>query len=303
MMSKSFLASATAALLLTACAQRPLEVRAVGTAHRDQSDGTTSGRVLIGLGQLRMDNVGLALENFRRAAREDPSSAEALAGMAECYQRMGQPSLARRYLEQALALRPQEAGLYRALANVAAGEGKADEAAALRREAALRADGKTAAAGRVTIALAPARPAVAAPAPTVTVVLSPPAAMPAAGAPGPRLVRMSLGEVKLVSSGAAPFGETELASDDTLHAPLRVLNAARIQGIAARTRALLAGRGLRDIEIGNAPGRRSVTQIHFAAVDRERARAIAARLPYPIQMVERPGPLVLLLGRDAGKGA
>ncbi len=293
------------ALVLAACATQGVKIREVGAVHRDTSDGTTNGRIAIGLGQLRMGNVGLALESFRRAAREDPSSAEALAAMADCYQRMGRPQLARRYLEQALALRPQEPGLYRALASVSDSEGKADEAATLRHEAALRAEGKTAAAQRVTVDLPAVRPVATAPGPSVTVDLAPARPTDVAVAEGPRLVRMSMGEVMLVSRSGSPFAAAPvaLARNDTVHAPLRILNAARIEGIAARTRALLAAKGFKGIEIGNAPGRRMVTEIHFAPADRDRARGIASRLPYAVAMVERAGPLVLLLGRDAGTRA
>ena len=291
---------AGAAVLLSGCAHEGVKVRQVGAVHADASDGTTSGRVAIGLSYLAMNNVGLALENFRRAAREDPSSAEALAGMAECYQRIGRTALARQYLEQALALRPQESGLYRALAVVSDAEGKGQEAVALRREADLRAAGKTAAAQRVTVALPEPIKATAAPAQSVTVRLAP--ARPAADA-GPRLVRMSMGEVMLVSTTRSPFGEVRSAQADIIHAPLRVLNAARIQGIAARTRTLLASKGLTGIEIGNAPGRRPTSELRHAQADRARAQEVARRLPYAVRLVERAGPMVLLLGRDAGLGA
>lgn len=304
-MTRHPLLTVGAMLAVAGCASEGLQVREVGAVHRDQSDGTTNGRIAMGLAQLRLSNIGLALENFRRAAREDPSSAEALAAMADCYQRMGRTQLARRYLEQALALRPQEAGLYRALASVAESEGQGDEAEALRREAALRAEGKTAAARQVTIALPPAKPMVAAPAQAVTIDLS--AARPAV-APitvGPRLVRLTMGEVLLVSEDRSPFAASAVrsAERDTIHPPLRILNGARIQGIAARTRSMLAAKGITGIAIGNAPGRRKVSEIRFGAPERARARAIAARLPYPVAMIERAGPLVLLLGADAGKGA
>ena len=85
-----------AALLLAGCAHEGVKVRHIGSVHDDKSDGTTSGRVAIGLSHLAMNNVALALENFRRAQREDPASAEALAGLAECYQRMGRPALGAR---------------------------------------------------------------------------------------------------------------------------------------------------------------------------------------------------------------
>ncbi|QIK95679.1 tetratricopeptide repeat protein [Sphingomonas sp. HDW15A] len=197
--------SSAAALALCACASPKLEIREIGQTHRDLSDGTSDGRVALGLTQLAMGNVGLALETFRRAAREDPQSYRALQGLAECYLQLGKPALARRSLEQALALRPDVPELYRALAAAAQSEGKPEEAAALRREALTRTN--------PTVPLAP---------PPVPPVRSTEAAViavqddtrsatvdPAPGSlpdKGPRLVRLSLGEVALMTKPGSPFG-------------------------------------------------------------------------------------------------
>ena len=45
--------------------------------------------------QLALGNVGLALEGFRKALREQPDSADAYAGIANCYEAMGRFDLAR----------------------------------------------------------------------------------------------------------------------------------------------------------------------------------------------------------------
>ncbi|HET9355082.1 MAG TPA: tetratricopeptide repeat protein, partial [Sphingomicrobium sp.] len=104
-MSRPALLAAAMLAGVAGCAAPKLEIREVGSAHVKQKGEPTSGRVALGLTQLAMGNVGLAVESFRRALREDPQSHQAMLGLAECYLQMGKPSLARRSLEQALALR------------------------------------------------------------------------------------------------------------------------------------------------------------------------------------------------------
>ena len=333
-----FFFTAALAVGVVGCSTPGLEIREVGAVHRDQSDGTTSGRVAIGLSQLARGNVGLALETFRRAAREDPQSYKALQGLAECYIQLGKPAVARRSLEQALALRPDVPELYRALAAVAQSEGKAQEAAALRREALARASVRqpagpvagpapapvlasvppSAAATRPPQAVA-SRPPVVATHPTEpqAVATRPPEVVATRPAEpqtvtadftleplsdkGPRLVRLSLGEVALMTRPGSPFAAAAARpqTDSTVHAPLRILNAARVQGIAARTRTLLASKGLRGADIGNAPGRNQHRELRYAKADVRRAQALAAKLPFKVLLVERDGPMTLLVGRNA----
>ena len=295
-MKRAFTFTAALAVGVSACADPQLEIREAGAIHRDQSDGTTDGRVALGLTQLAMGNVGLALETFRRAVREDPQSYKALQGLAECYIQLGKPELARRSLEQALALRPEVPELYRALAASAVAEGKPQEAAALRREA-----------------LARANPAVAAKLSPPPAIVPRPNAAPSAMAEieiepvrdeGPRLVRMSLGEVALMTKRGSPFAGAPSASamraaDTTIHAPLRILNAARVQGIAAHTRSLLASKGVGGADIGDAPARRQNSELRYSKGDAARAHALAAKLPFKVLLVERDGPLTLLVGRNA----
>src|SRR5262245_51427515 len=86
---------------------------------------------------LALGNVGLALEGFRKAAREDPTSVEAQAGIADCYDRMGRFDLSRRHYEQALAIAPRDPGLLAAFAASLDQQGQRAEAAAVRRELAV----------------------------------------------------------------------------------------------------------------------------------------------------------------------
>jgi tetratricopeptide (TPR) repeat protein len=290
--------SVAAVLALSACASPKLEIREVGQAHRDLSDGTSDGRVALGLTQLAMGNVGLALETFRRASREDPQNYRALQGLAECYLQLGKPAVARRSLEQALALRPDIPELYRALAAAAEGEGKTAEAAALRREAALRANSG---APSKPVPVAPVRSTEAA----VIAVKNEPAIAMLDLAPerspdnGPRLVRLSLGEVALMTRRGSPFAGVRHVADTTVHAPLRILNAARVQGIAARTRSLLASKGVGGADIGDAPARRQHSELRYSKRDATRAHALANKLPFKVMLVEADGPLTLLVGRNA----
>lgn len=284
-----------AALLLGAagCTSSKLEVREVGGVPAAPKGGGADGRVALGLSQLAQGNVGLALESFRRAAREDPNSHRALLGLGECYLAMGKPALARRSVEQALALRPDVPELYRALAAAAEGEGKPLEAAQLRKEAELRAAPPRAPAPAAMVTTARTIDAPAASSVTLDLTLEP------LRDKGPRLVRLSMGEVALVTKARSPFDDTAPLADSTVHPPLRILNAARVRGIAAETRRRLALNGIREAEIGDWIERKDRSELRFAPADRSRARAIAARLPFAVRMVERHGPTLLLVGRDA----
>jgi hypothetical protein len=87
-------------------------------------------------GQLALGNVGLALESFRTLQREQPDSADALAGIAACYASMGRYDLARLNYELALAYAPQDPRLLTALASSLAHLGEGDLAAEVQAEAA-----------------------------------------------------------------------------------------------------------------------------------------------------------------------
>lgn len=288
-------AAAFAALLLgvAGCASPKLDIRQVGAAHAPQKGETANGRVVLGLTQLALGNVGLAVESFRRALREEPDNHRAMLGLAECYLVMGKPSLARRSVEQALALRPDLPELYRALAAAAEGEGRVQEAIALRREAQVR-SASPAQSVQPTIARPP-RQSPPAPSSSVTIDLT----LHALRHKGPRLVRLSMGEVALVTKAKSPFERAGHGPDATVHAPLRILNAARVRGIAAGTRKALAAKGLSGMEIGDWVERKEHSELRFGAADRARARTVAASLPFEVKLVERAGPIVLLVGRNA----
>lgn len=156
------------------------------------------------------------------------------------------------------------------------------------------------------------RPAPAAP--SVSVALAP--VKPAAEhVSGPRLERLSMGEVALVSSGAVKwkprYAERSMPSafaarGTTLRpAPvirLTLLNAARSEGLAARTRTLLQRRGYgpQRIVIGNAQRVQQSSVILYPTGRRAEAVRVASQFGFALR--HRPGQgngLVVVLGRDA----
>jgi hypothetical protein len=308
-----------AGLGLAGCAAGPkaLEVRAIA----NPSEAIRGGDDLaVARGQLKLGNVGLALEAFRKVQRDRPSDPAALAGIGDCYSAMGRLDLAQSSYEAALALAPKSPSLLNGLAQVLEREGRRARAIAVRVEAAVAAmpvvlagaadqsaaSGPDAGSvrpdapvgqmrtGSITVSLPPVRPLErlhadsaglrqqlpdfdAAPlSSSVTVALPPVAPAPAlrraavrqatAAEPhgGPRLERLSPGEVALVTSGKPFWGaapKVRMASASVRWLPLapsgprpnvQVLNAARSQGLAASARAVLIDRGWRRIAIGDA---------------------------------------------------
>jgi len=81
-----------------------------------------------------------------------------------------------------------------------------------------------------------------------------------------------------------------------------LLNAARVQGVAARTRAYLVTRGFAAARIGDAPAVRKQSVILFSAADAARAERIAAQFGFALERREgAEGGLTILLGRDAAR--
>ena len=118
-------------------------------------------------------------------------------------------------------------------------------------------------------------------------------------------------EVALVT-GPAPRWEartvTRTATSTTIRfeqkpqTAVTLLNAARVQGLAARTRAYLTARGFSAARIGDAPAVRRQSAILFAASDARRAERLAAQFGFRLERQEgTTGGLVILLGRDAAR--
>ena len=360
-MSRAFKGALPAiAVALAGCASDTpdLGVRAIAdplsNASRPGNSMLSEARAMLGLG-----NVGLAIEAYRRALRQQPGSVEAYAGLAECYGRMGRHDLARTNYEAALAIAPGNAILLRTFAASLDRQGRRREADALRVEAA-QADAADSGvlADSAVQSLLPERAAPAAAMDTATAE-SPPAALPQASntlpvaprvgsitvklpelqapasaehkppaatlaendaptpkmdARGPRLERLSLAEVALVTT-AQPRWRAEIvrrtASSTTVRfvplaelrrsATVRLLNAARRQGLAARTRVALNRKGWDRVTIGDAGRVREKSLILYSPATMSAARRLASEFGMAIARDPRPGPLTILLGRDAVK--
>ena len=153
--------------------------------------------------QLALNNVGLAIEGFRKALRENPNSPEAYSGLARAYEAMGRADLARTNYEAALALTPKDPQLLTAVAEALDQQGKADAAAMARQEAA------AIAASRIT-PIAPQKdaPEVRLPAPalssTVTVELPPARPAKALSASRPSVAPIVLTQVQEAQARPVP---------------------------------------------------------------------------------------------------
>lgn len=299
-----------AIIAVTGCATTgDLEIRPVGQ-QSSAAGQPVSARIALARGQLALGNVALALEEFRRASREEPTNTLALAGMAHCYEQMGRFDLTRRYYEQALAISPHDSALALALAGAFDRQGQPEAAAALRREviasAASSAPPSVTANGSVArLPEAIAEKIEIEPKAKLTVSL-PPARKAAPMPTSARLERLSAGEVALITTDRSPWIARKVAATPrsvTIRFEKRpailVLNAARVAGIAARTRDYLARRGFAGATIGDAPARRQYTLIRYPAAARARAERIAAQFPFAPRLESGDGPLTLLVGRDA----
>ncbi len=302
-MNSSRTAAVLAAVtLVTACASpKMVEIRPLGARPTAVAPG--SSRVAEGRGQLALGDAGLALESFRRALAEDPQSVAALQGMAASYQLMGRFDLSGRYYEQALAAAPHDRETLGALAASLAAQGLDQQAAAVRGEMAPVATTSDAAhPALVTLILPPARP--------LEVAAEPVTARQLIGI-GPRLERLSFGEVALITlPTTAPLAPSVRWSAD-LTAPatrtakpalatILLLNAARRQGLAAQARTVLERQGWRGIAIGDAPHTRLASVVLYPAGHEAAARRLGIRFKTtPRRQVGAGREIVVLLGRDA----
>ena len=344
MKTGGILLATVAVLSCTAClgGGGKLEVRSVSGGLKAGNEPVPY-RIAEARGQLAIGNVALALEGFRKAAREDPGSVDAQAGIAHCYDQMGRFDLSRRHYEQALALAPTDTTLLGRFAGSLDRQGLAADAASVRREMAAMAavvpppaveqasavqpvpsapDVAAPVGQSVTIALAPVReaeaPKAAPSAPpkampvapvgrSVTIALPPIRPAPAATASAqPRLERVSLTEVALVTGSGPrwkrPAPAVALAARRPAPAQLaglRVLNAARVEKLAARTRTFLGNFGWREIAIGDADAVRQRSLIVYPSHTRAAAARLSKRLGFAMAPRDDVRQLTILLGRDA----
>jgi len=184
-------------------------------------------------------------------------------------------------------------------------------------------------ASSITVKLPAPRPAVVTEktpvAPAVHAILSGPPPLRT----GPRLERLSLGEVALLTD-PRPRWQAEAARWTAISTPLRpaplkappaqmainnsvrfvplaelqrsygvrLLNAARHDGLAASTRMAFNRQGWKAVTIGDAQRVRQKSLILYSERTEPAARRLAAQYGIWIAKEARPGPLTILLGRD-----
>jgi hypothetical protein len=178
----------------------------------------------------------------------------------------------------------------------------------------------------VTVALPPPRPAekVAGAGPDTTIALrfeesptAPEVAVAkiqrlAAEGVSPRLERLSLGEVALVTTNrpvwTAQVVQRSRVSTTVRWVPIqtaalrpniRLLNAAQHRGLAARSRRMLFDRGWRRMEIGVSTEIREQSVVLYPASRRMLGRSLAAQFGFRSQPNGQSDVLIVLLGRDA----
>ncbi|MEO6581716.1 MAG: LytR C-terminal domain-containing protein [Sphingomicrobium sp.] len=103
------------------------------------------------------------------------------------------------------------------------------------------------------------------------------------------------------SQRSATVGFVPLKQVATRFAGVRILNAARVDRLAARTRLYLAGRGWRAISIGNAPTIRMRSVILYPANRRRVAERLSTQFGFAIAQRAGAVQVTILLGRDAAR--
>jgi tetratricopeptide (TPR) repeat protein len=293
-----------ASLLATGCSTSPakISIRPIG----DQSEPRRLGndQLAYGRAQLRLGNAGTALEAFRKAQRKQPNNAEALAGIADSYAAMGRQDVARHYYEAALAMAPDDPILLKAVAS------SDSETPQLSRAVPRQESSSTSTATMVPAAKQETSTTVATA--SVTMKLPPLTKAQAPKFITPHLERLSPGEVALVTT-ARPIWEAVVVSRTRLSTkirwipvrsaaaqpPIHLLNAARSQGLAARTRQALYDQGWRKLAIGDAPRVRTNSLVLYPVMHEAAARSIAARLGFHASSKASGDSIIVLLGRDA----
>ena len=129
--------AATAVAALGACTGPQVEVRQLASPI-EQGDIAIAERLAEAHGQMRLGNVGLAIESYRKALRKHPRSALAHVGIAAAYDRMGRYDISLDHYQVALALQPDDPRLYVALAGSLRAQGRPVDAARVMAEAKAR---------------------------------------------------------------------------------------------------------------------------------------------------------------------
>ena len=157
-----------------------------------------------------------------------------------------------------------------------------------------------------TIALAPWRP-------SARPVVYEPAVV---GERGPRLERISMGDIAMITQTAKPVWVPTLVAQSQRSSTLRfvplrqasfspvkvrLLNAARVNRLAAQTRTWLTARGWSGVSIGNANAMRSRSLILYPAGKRQFAQRLSAQFGFPLARRASGAHVTVLLGTDAAR--
>jgi hypothetical protein len=132
---------------------------------------------------------------------------------------------------------------------------------------------------------------------------------------GPRIERVSMGEIALitvpkpewrpttvaVSQRATKVRFVPLRQANLQPAKVRLLNAARVNRLAARNRNFLNARGWRGLAIGNASTTRTRSVILYPAKQRAAAQRLSAQFGFPLSRRASGSHIVVLLGSDAAR--
>ncbi|MGE0775854.1 MAG: LytR C-terminal domain-containing protein [Sphingomonadaceae bacterium] len=310
--------------LALSCSSRQIEVRAIQPAESTRmahGEALTKGRMLFGRGE-----YALAADAFRKAARQNPESADAYNGLAASYDHLGRYDLSRRYYELALAFAPDDGRILRNFARSMLGQGNRLAARKLIAEAAaLDAGSREAAIGDASFAqtatfATDGTPNGLAGTGSVTIALEDPAShrrdviipitqsSPSESTLFQRVAEAFVGgasrterEVTVALDPPSSVREHDRSAASANLPRLHILNAVGRKHQAARMRRHLAEDGWIHASTGDARWKLVRSRVLFRPRDEAAARKLAASLPFkPRLLSSRHAPmLMLVLGRDA----
>jgi hypothetical protein len=139
------------------CTAAAPEVKVRAIANPSAAISRGGDALAVARGQLMLGDVGLALEAFRKAQRDNPADPAVLSGIGDCYSAMSRFDLAQTNYEAALALAPHDRRLLLGLAAIYERQGKTGRAMTARAEAAVAPQAATAA-GSAVVQAGPAAP-------------------------------------------------------------------------------------------------------------------------------------------------
>ena len=259
--------------------------------------------------QFQLGNFALAIDQFRKAARQSPENVDAYNGLAASYDRLGRFDLSQRYYEQALALAPEDPKVRHNFAVSLRMQGRQEDALAF--EAELATPGLETAEASPDAGSEQLQNQAS---PSITTGLS--SATPDPAVKGLTsttrqggLERISTREVALVTKMAVQSVKVVTAEKIQIapveeispgKASLRVMNAVGRKGQAARMRVFLGNKGWGRIAVGDAADRRNKSVILYPVGYEASARALARHLPFkvPVLLSGKATRVVLLLGRN-----